>query len=516
MTVNQKLIDMYEVLKNTTSSDFTNLSTENDALFTTLKNNITNLLGVLNVADTWDDKVSMTLNSDVKTGIDTMLEACKTPHETVISPTGTEMSALIIALKSYKDNVKAYQDEAEKLTNLGTAPTQTITRTIEGSPNDTETVTNPDYTEWKAKADTYEANMLTYEKNAGDAETVSKAKIQLLQALLVPGGTHSEAIGSLGASYSDLPTIKVEDGGTDGKTYSSKEAAVTMLMSAGIPEEQAIKIVDEDIAAGKIKIGDPNAPTATEAPTAQMTASPASTTPVATTTAPASTTPVATTTAQATATAQPSETTQPSATAQATATAQTTASPASTTPVATTTAPASTTPVATTTAPASTTPVATTTAPVSTTPVATTTAPVSTTPVATTTAPVSTTPVATTTAPASTTPVATTTAPASTTNPAAGGNQAAGGTQSTGGNQVTSAEPIVINMRDSFNVRAMIENSVRENNGVLSEEGIKGQTERILGELMTKGETTFNGQRFVLDKMPGGRTIAADPLMLKK
>ena len=444
MTVNQKLIDMYEVLKNTTSSDFTNLSTENDALFTTLKNNITNLLGVLNVADTWDDKVSMTLNSDVKTGIDTMLEACKTPHETVISPTGTEMSALIIALKSYKDNVKAYQDEAEKLTNLGTAPTQTITRTIEGSPNDTETVTNPDYTEWKAKADTYEANMLTYEKNAGDAETVSKAKIQLLQALLVPGGTHSEAIGSLGASYSDLPTIKVEDGGTDGKTYSSKEAAVTMLMSAGIPEEQAIKIVDEDIAAGKIKIGDPNAPTATEAPTAQMTASPASTTPVATTTAPASTTPVATTTAQATATAQPSETTQPSATAQATATAQTTASPASTTPV------------------------------------------------------------------------ATTTAPASTTNPAAGGNQAAGGTQSTGGNQVTSAEPIVINMRDSFNVRAMIENSVRENNGVLSEEGIKGQTERILGELMTKGETTFNGQRFVLDKMPGGRTIAADPLMLKK
>ena len=509
MNVNQELIKIYEVLKDTAASDFTNLATENAATFTTLKNNITNLLSVLNVADTWDDKVSTTLNTEVKTGIDAMIEACSTPNEAVITPTGTEITALKVALKTYKDNVKKYQDEDAALTALGPEPKKTIRKTIEGSPNDYEEIPNPEHETWVTNTNKCKANMEIYKKNAEDAETVSKAKIQLLQALLVPGGTHSEAIGSLGASYSDLPTIEVEDGGTDGRTYSSKEAAVTMLMSAGIPEEQAIKMVDEDIAAGKIKIVDPTATPVEPDPTATPTPDP---------------------------TAAPTEgekTVEPSPTiikmdgsvdvramiensvrenngvlseegikgqtermiGELMTKGETTFNgqkfvlekmPGSPMlrkpplPAASSHLMPSLAELAAGTDPAA-----------------------------------GANPAAATNPAAGVDPAAATN-PAAGADPAAGGNQAAGGTQSTGGNQATSAEPIVINMGDSFNVRAMIENSVRENNGVLSEEGIKGQTERMLGELMTKGETTFNGQRFVLDKMPGGRTMAADPLMFKK
>jgi len=208
MTVNEKLVKMQKTLENTTSGDFTNLASENTALFTTLKNNITNLLGVLNVADTWDDKISTTLNTEVKSGIDSMIEACNTPNEAVVTPAGGEVSSLSITLKVYVDNVKKYQEEKAKLDSLGGEPSRTKTVNDPDNPGKTKTIDNPAHAQWVTATNTCKENMKIYKTAAETAEKTAEAKIQLIQALLVPNGSHAAALATVAGNMNATTTVE--------------------------------------------------------------------------------------------------------------------------------------------------------------------------------------------------------------------------------------------------------------------------------------------------------------------
>ncbi len=97
----------------------------------------------------------------------------------------------------------------------------------------------------------------TYSKYLIDAIELYQDKDEYFKRKIEEASTNLAEPNSAMVQPSPSVSNQIEKGGADGKTYSSREAAINNAINQGFSRDDASKLVDEHILLGKLKI-DPN------------------------------------------------------------------------------------------------------------------------------------------------------------------------------------------------------------------------------------------------------------------
>lgn len=202
------LMDVYKYIETCDSSVASSLSTKSSDSYEILQKELNSVTDSLGMKDTWDDAISLEISSGVKTGIDGMISACKTPADQIIASVGTAINTLVMDIKSYSDKVDEYNSQESKLNNLGSCPPQY--ETVDGQEK-----YNPAYTTWQNDNSRIRGIMSTLEKEIDTWYKASNDQITFVRSLLSSIGSEKStaALGSAVVSVTTYEGTPLEEFG---------------------------------------------------------------------------------------------------------------------------------------------------------------------------------------------------------------------------------------------------------------------------------------------------------------
>ena len=112
--------------KNLNGAMGTTLASKSNDSYQSLSTSMSSVIGNLGI-DTWDDAISAEINSTTKTGIDTMIAACKSPADQIMTEVGTSVDNFNTGFLAYREAVKQHNDKYTEYTNysVGNKPSDT-------------------------------------------------------------------------------------------------------------------------------------------------------------------------------------------------------------------------------------------------------------------------------------------------------------------------------------------------------------------------------------------------------
>jgi len=181
----------------------TTLSTKSNDSYQSLSTSMNTVIGSLGI-DTWDDAISAEINSTTKTGIDKMIEACKSPADKIMTDVGTSVDNFNESFLSYRETIKQHNAKYTEYTNYS----------VGNKPSDTDSEA---YSAWKDRCDkkaslkgeldTLAASVTTKETHCTDIVTKIQGLLSPIastastSALGMTTGTVSDYSGESGQKY---------------------------------------------------------------------------------------------------------------------------------------------------------------------------------------------------------------------------------------------------------------------------------------------------------------------------
>ena len=107
-TINAKYEELYNALKDVPSSTLGDMATELEGALTRLSSQINIVVDALKVGDTWDDAISAEVNSSSTTGIDAIINGCKSPGFELLHAIQVSYDPFVTELTEYYNEVNNY------------------------------------------------------------------------------------------------------------------------------------------------------------------------------------------------------------------------------------------------------------------------------------------------------------------------------------------------------------------------------------------------------------------------
>ena len=113
ITENSELAKIYDSgTKSLSASDGASLAQKSTESYVALKAEMSNVIGRLDI-NTWDDAISAEINGSTKTGLETLIEACKSPADEIMIQVGNNV-------EKYNDGFVNYRNKVIKYLNICT------------------------------------------------------------------------------------------------------------------------------------------------------------------------------------------------------------------------------------------------------------------------------------------------------------------------------------------------------------------------------------------------------------
>ncbi len=209
--INSTLSDIFNIIKECDINNGSMLSEKSDASYDNLKSSFESAIEPLQIKNVWDDQISMEINGSVKSGINNLIESCKTPANQIILSAGINANTLKNSIKTYIEKVEAYNAKDDELIALGSCPPETI---LDSQKN---RVRNPRYYSWQSNYSAITGIMNTLSNEIQTWENSSNESMNIIKELLSPIGSKSStiALGKSSTTTTVYEGTSVEEFGYD-------------------------------------------------------------------------------------------------------------------------------------------------------------------------------------------------------------------------------------------------------------------------------------------------------------
>lgn len=209
--INSTLSDIFNIIKECDINNGSMLSEKSDDSYDNLKSSFESAIEPLQIKNVWDDQISMEINGSVKSGINNLIESCKTPANQIILSAGINANTLKNSIKTYIEKVEAYNAKDDELIALGSCPPETI---LDSQKN---RVRNPRYYSWQSNYSAITGIMNTLSNEIQTWENSSNESMNIIKELLSPIGSKSStiALGKSSTTTTVYEGTSVEEFGYD-------------------------------------------------------------------------------------------------------------------------------------------------------------------------------------------------------------------------------------------------------------------------------------------------------------
>lgn len=180
MEKDKELIKIYNAIKDQIGKG-SSLGTKSDDSYDNLQLNLDNALNNLALPSTWDDAVSAEISGSTRTGIESMITACKIPAGEIIRSVSSAVDTLVPSIKNYSDKVDEYNAKESERNKIGsTCPSRYVI-----DPKTNSKRKNHDYQKWNDLT----GEMATIKIDADSFEKSCKDLVNNIKGLLSPIGS---------------------------------------------------------------------------------------------------------------------------------------------------------------------------------------------------------------------------------------------------------------------------------------------------------------------------------------
>ena len=180
MEKDEELIKIYNAIKDQVGKG-SSLGTKSDDSYDNLQSNLDNALNNLALPSTWDDAVSAEISGSTRTGIESMITACKMPAGEIIRSVSSAVDTLVPSIKNYSDKVDEYNAKESERNKIGsTCPSMYVI-----DPKTNSKRKNDDYQKWNDLT----GEMATIKIDADSFEKSCKDLVNNIKGLLSPIGS---------------------------------------------------------------------------------------------------------------------------------------------------------------------------------------------------------------------------------------------------------------------------------------------------------------------------------------